>query len=173
MIRKTLCLSALCLMLLTASRFYATTVERLGLEDLVKKAHTIVIGKVTASRTYWSTDKKFILTDYTIEVDESIKGQAARTIAVTTVGGKIDDLELYVSGMPSFQKGEKAVVFVERGGAYQTVVGLGQGKFTVTNGEVANSVNDLSFPDGAPGRPVKMPLQTFKTQIRNLLNRQP
>ena len=64
-------------------------------------------------------------------------------------------------------------MFVERSGAYQTVVGLGQGKFTVTNGEVANSVNDLSYPDGAPGRPVKMPLQTFKTQIRNLLNRQP
>jgi len=171
--RKIFFLSALFLIVLTTGRFYATTVERLGLEDLVKKAQTIVIGKVTGARTYWSTDKKFILTDYTIEIDESMKGQAARSIAVTTIGGKIDDLELYVSGMPSFQKGENAVVFVEQSGAYQTVVGLGQGKFTITNGEVANSVGDLSFPDGAPGRPVKMPLQTFKTQIRNFMNRQP
>jgi hypothetical protein len=171
--RKIFFLSALFLILLTTGRFYATTVERLGLEDLVKKAHTIVIGKVIGSRTYWSTEKKFILTDYTIEVDESMKGQAASSIAVTTIGGKIDDLELYVSGMPSFQKGENAVLFVEQSGAYQTVVGLGQGKFTITNGEVANSVGDLSFPDGAPGRAVKMPLQTFKTQIRNFLNRRP
>src|SRR5215510_4393656 len=164
MARKILSLFALCLILLTANRFYATTVERLGLQDLVKKAHTIVIGKVTGSSTYWSTDKKFILTDYTIEVDESMKGQAGRTVAVTTVGGKIDDLELYVSGMPSFQKGENAVVFVERSGAYQTVVGLGQGKFTVTNGEVANRVSGLSFPDGRPASSLKVPLQSLKTQ---------
>jgi hypothetical protein len=90
---------------------------------------------------------------------------------LTTVGGKIGDLELYVSGMPSFQKGEDAVVFIEKSGAYETVVGLGQGKFTVTNGEVANTVGDLSFPDGQPGRPVRMPLQNFRNQIRTILSR--
>src|SRR5256712_2286738 len=79
----------LCSILLTASWSYATTVQRLGLEDLVKKARTIVVGKVTNSRTYWSADGRFILTDYSIEVDESLKGQASRSIAVTTIGGKI------------------------------------------------------------------------------------
>ena len=44
------------------------------------------------------------------------------------------------------------------------------GKFTVTNGEVANRVGDLAFPDGRPGNPVRMPLQTFKTQIRSFVN---
>ena len=163
--------SALCFILVIATWSYATTVQRLGLEDLVKKAHTIVVGKVTGSRTYWSADRKFILTDYTFQVDENIKGQASRTLDVTIVGGKIGDLELYVSGMPSFQNGEDAVVFIEQSGAYQTVVGLGQGKFTVSNGEVANSVDGLSFPDGRPGNPAKMPLQTFKNQIRTFLNR--
>src|SRR5215470_18503879 len=150
----------------------ATTIQRLGLEDLVKKAHRIVVGKVSNARTYWSGDRKLILTNYTIQVDENIKGQASKTIEVTTVGGKIGDVELYVSGMPAFENGENAVVFVEQSGAYQTVVGLGQGKFTVVNGEVANSVGQLSFPDGRPGTPLKMPLQTFKTQIRSFLNRQ-
>jgi hypothetical protein len=90
---------------------------------------------------------------------------------VTTVGGKIGDLELHVSGMPSFQQGEDAVLFIEQSGTYQVVVGLGQGKFTVTNGEVANAIGGLAFPDGRPGRPLKMPLQTFKDQIRSFLNR--
>jgi hypothetical protein len=171
MARKTL--SVLALLLIFTNILSGTTVQRLGLDELVKKAHTIVLGKVTGSRTYWSTDKKLILTDYTLDVDESIKGQLARTVSVTTIGGKIDDVELYVSGMPSFQKGEDTVVFIEQSGAYQVVVGLGQGKFTVANGEVANSVGDLSFPDGRPGATLKMPLQTFKTQIRNILNRQP
>jgi len=173
MARKKVSLVALPLIFVFTSALYGTTVQRLGLDELVKKAHTIVLGKVTGSRTYWSGDKKLILTDYTIDVDENIKGQAARTVSVTTIGGRIDDVELYVSGMPSFQKGEATVVFIEQSGAYQTVVGLGQGKFTVLNGEVANSVGDLSFPDGRPGAPLKMPLQTFKTQIRTLLNRQP
>ena len=162
---------ALILILLAASFSYATTVQRLGLEEMVKKAHTIVVGKVGSSRVYWSADRKLILTNYTIQVDESIKGQAAGTVEVTTVGGKIGDLQLMVSGMPSFVTGENAVVFIETSGAYQTVVGLGQGKFTVTNGEVANTVGDLSFPDGRPGTPVKMPLQNFKNQIRAMVGR--
>ncbi len=156
---------------MSAGLSHATTVQRLDLEELVKKARTIVVGKVTGSRTYWSNDGKIILTDYKIEVDESLKGQAAHTVAVTTVGGKIGDLELYVSGMPAFQNGENAVVFIEQSGLYQTVVGLEQGKFTVNNGEVANRVGGLSFPDGRAGNSLKMPLQNFKTQIRTYLNR--
>ena len=116
---------------------------------------------------------ELVLTDYSIEVSESIKGQASRSMVVTTVGGRMGDTELHVAGMPAFQKGEDAVLFVEQTGAYRTVVGLGQGKFTVVNGEVANDVGDLSFPDGRPGNPVRMPLNTFRNQIRNIVNRQP
>src|SRR5262245_25811107 len=171
---KRFCLPfALCLILSAISSTHATTVERLGLEDLVKKARTIVVGKVTGSRTYWSANGKLILTDYTVEVDETLKGQAARRMAVTAIGGKIGDLELHVSGMPAFQQGENAVVFIEQSGGYQTVVGLGQGRFTVTNGEVANKVGGLTFPDGRPGSPLRLPLQEFKAQIRTLLNRRP
>jgi hypothetical protein len=163
--------NALILILLTTTLSYATTVQRLGLEDLVKKAHTIIVGKVGNSRTYWSADKKLILTNYTIQVDESIKGRVSRSVEVTTIGGKIGDLELMVSGMPSFVAGENAVVFIETSGAYEIVVGLGQGKFTVTNGEVVNAVGGLSFPDGRPGASIRMPLQDFKNQIRTILGR--
>jgi hypothetical protein len=160
----------LAILLFTTSA-YATTVQRLGLEDLVKRAHTIVVGRVTDSRTYWAPDRKLIFTDYTIQVDESMKGQSSRSVAVTTIGGKIGDVELHVSGMPAFQRGENAVVFIEESAGRQVVLGLGQGKFTVTNGEVTNNVGDLSFPDGRPGAPLRMPLQNFKSQIRSILNK--
>ena len=172
--KTTFLISVSCLVLLIAIStisVFATTVQRLGLEDLVKKAQTIVVGKVTDSRTYWTADRKLILTNYTIQVDENIKGEPARSVEVTAIGGKIGDLELHVSGMVSFVDGENAVVFIERSGAYQTVVGLAQGKFTVTNGEVENSVGGLSFPDGRPGNPLVMPLNNFKNQIRSFLNR--
>lgn len=154
-----------------ATSAYATTVQRLGLEDLVKRAHTIVVGRVTNSRTYWTPDRKLILTNYTIQVDESMKGATSKTMEVTTIGGKVGDVELHVSGMPSFQQGESAVVFIEQSRGYQVVLGLEQGKFTVANGEVTNHVGDLSFPDGRRGAPLRMPLQNFKSQIRNILNK--
>lgn len=161
----------LLVILFMATSAYATTVQRLGLEDLVKRAHTIVVGKVTNSRTYWTPDRKLILTNYTIQIDESMKGATSKTLEVTTIGGKVGDVELHVSGMPSFQPGESAVVFIEQSAGYQVVLGLGQGKFTVTNGEVTNNVGDLSFPDGRPGAAMRMPLQTFKSQIRTILNK--
>ena len=148
---------------------HATTVECLNLDDLVKKASKIVVGKVSNSRTFWSDNGKLILTSYTIEVQETIKGQASRAVELTTVGGRIGDLVLHVSGMPSFAQGEDAVVFVENSGTYSTVVGMGQGKFTVTNGEVSNNVTGIAFPDGHPGKPLKMPLDDFKSEIKRLV----
>ena len=164
-------LSAFALILFTTPFLSATTVQRLAFEDLVKKAHHIVAGKVRSSRAYWSDNGKLILTNYAIEVDERIKGQPPRTLAVTTIGGKIGDLELHVSGMPSFEEGENIVVFTETSGAYEVVLGLGQGKFKVENGEVFNNLADLSFPDGHSGKTLRLPVETFKSQIRTILSR--
>lgn len=149
----------------------ATTVERLSLEDLVRKAQRIVVGKVTGQRTHWSDDRRLILTTYTIEIQESMKGRPSYSTELTTIGGKIGDLQLHVPGMAAFEKGEDAVVFIEDVGRVSTVVGLAQGKFSITNGEVSNAVADLTFPDGRPGKPLKLPLESFKKQIRNLVGR--
>ena len=159
-------LSFLLLFLPIAS--HATTVERLTLDDLVKKANRIVVGRVNGARTYWAGN--IILTSYTIDVQETIKGQSSHNIEVTTIGGTIGDLTLHVAGMPSFRDGEDAVVFVENTGSVSTVVGLSQGKFAVRNGEVANSVGGLEFTGRGAGAPLKMPLESFKTQIRLRLN---
>jgi hypothetical protein len=163
-------LLAICLSLIGINAS-ATTVERLGLDDLVKKAHSIVVGKVMSSRTYWTSNGKLILTDFTLDVGEQLKGSGPRRVVVTTIGGKIGNTELHVSGMPMFKQGEDAVVFIEQSGAYETVVGLGQGKFTVMNGEVTNALGGLAFPDGRPGNATRMPIDSFKAQIRNFLNR--
>jgi hypothetical protein len=149
----------------------ATTVERLNLDALVKKSNRIVIGKVRSSRTYWSSNGRLIFTSYTMDIHETLKGQAATTVELTTIGGKIGDVTLHVAGMPVFAKDEDAVVFVENSGAYSTVVGLAQGKFAVSNGEVSNDVIGLAFPDGGTARPTKMPLATLKRQIKLSLDR--
>ena len=158
------------LILISACLVQATTVQRLSLEDMTKKSNSIVLGRVRASRVYWSGN--VILTTTTINVTETIKGQVSRDIEVTTVGGTVGDTTLHVSGMPAFQSGEDAVVFVEKSGVFSTVVGLAQGKFTVDNGEVANTVTDLQFPDGNGGRPLKMPLEIFRKQLKSIIEAQ-
>lgn len=150
---------------------YASTVERLSLDDMVKKAQTIIQGKVRSSRTHWSANGKLILTTYTIDVAETIKGQQSKSVELTTIGGTIGDLMLYVSGMPAFQTGEDAVVFIEKSAGFSTVVGMSQGKFEVHNGEVSNTVTQLSFADGKGGSPIRMRLEEFKREISNRLNR--
>ena len=145
---------------------HATTVRRLSFDELVAKSESIVEGQILESRSYWTGDRKLILTSYTVQVRENMKGKAAETITVTTVGGKIGNTILHVSGMPVFEPGESAVLFLERSKSYMTVVGLNQGKFTISNGEVSNSVDGLSFSEGTSGKPMRMPLNEFKRQIK-------
>lgn len=154
-----------------AAPLYATSVQRLSLEDLVAKAQTIVEASIVSANTYRSADGKLILTNYTIDVQESLKGSPGKTVTLTTIGGRIGNTILRVSGMPAFQPGEKAVLFLEQAGAYTTIVGLNQGKFTIANGEISNSVTGLSFADGGPGGTLRMPLDEFKRQVKLRLKR--
>jgi len=145
---------------------HATTVRHLSFDDLVAKAEVIVAGQVIDSRTYRTSDGKLILTSYTVQVGENIKGKAPATLTVTTIGGRLGNTVLRVSGMPQFQTGENAVLFLERSGAYTTVVGLNQGKFSITNGEVSNTLTGLSFVDDKAGKTLKMPVDEFRRQIK-------
>ena len=150
---------------------HATTVRRLSFDELVAKAQMIVAGQVTDSTTYRTSDGKLILTSYTVQVGENIKGKAPATMTVTTIGGKLGNTILRVSGMPQFQTGESAVLFLEKSGAYTTVVGLNQGKFSISKGEISNTFTGLSFPDGNAATPLKMPVDEFKRQIKLRITR--
>jgi hypothetical protein len=150
---------------------YATSVQRLSFDELVAKADSIVQGNVVAARTYRSSDGKLILTSYTVNVRQTLKGSPAKAVTLTTIGGRIGNTVLHVSGVPVFQQGEEAVLFLEQAGAFTTVVGLNQGKFGIANGEISNTTAGLSFPDGGPGKPLKMPVDEFKRQLQLRLTR--
>ena len=165
---RTSCLSIL-LLLASVLSIHATTVKRMDLGTLVSGARDIVVGKVRESETYWSGDGRLILTRHTIEVLETLKGVNEGTVEITTIGGTIGDLTLYVAGMPVFEPGEETVLFVEASGPFRTVVGLGQGKFSVAGDFVSNSVSSLDFADRGPGRVTRMRVARFKDAIRQRL----
>lgn len=163
--------SGLVLIILLNLPIHATTVKRLDLDGLVAIADTIVVGEVRRSEIYWSVDGRLILTRHTIQVDETLKGFPAGTVEVTTVGGTIGDRTLYVAGMPAFADRERTILFLEAAGSYRTVVGLGQGKFSVADGVISNDVSELQFADGERGVATRMRLSEFKDEIRQRVNR--
>ena len=153
-------------------KLLATTVERFTLEDLSLRSHAIVQGVVRGSRSFWTSDRRLILTSTTLEVTETLKGQPGRIIEVTTVGGQVGETALHVSGMPAFTAGENAIVFMENSGAYLTVLGMSQGKFTISNEQARNSVSGLNFADGAASSNTQLPLQSLKNAIRSALEQE-
>ena len=69
-------LTALLFLACSATMASATQVVQLDTRGLVRSSHDIVIGEVTASRSYWNPEHSRIFTDITVRIAESLKGAA-------------------------------------------------------------------------------------------------
>lgn len=124
--------------LLTILGFYGATTAaadthpRWSLEELSQFATLVVRGEVLEVSARWDPDVEAIYTYATVAVDETWKGDlASRSVVVKLLGGRIDDLELRVTGSPELRAGEQVVLFLEvrpRDGTLYPV-GLSQGVF--------------------------------------------
>jgi hypothetical protein len=145
------CFSVLLLLLGSIFSIHATTAKRMDLDQLVSGAQEIVVGKVRDSETSWSGDGRLILTRHRIEVSETLKGVNDGSVEITTIGGTIGDLTLYVAGMPVFEPGQQWARLVSE------IFGLSRfdGWIELEASEnslrayTATGANDLSEFDGA------------------------
>jgi hypothetical protein len=169
----------------------ATTVQRFTLSDLAKKSDSIVLARVEDQSSRMEAGTKEIYTYITLRVLEPVKGMKAEaakkgassdaTITIRQLGGTVGHYMSIVPGMPSFKNGEEVVLFLtpkDRAG-YPWVVGLQQGKYTVTtdaNGmkHVRNDVDGLRVlsPNGTVNeakvsseQPLNAFLDGIKTQL--------
>ena len=92
----------------------ATTLKRMGLEDLVKTHSKIVVGEVVDVHSYWNHDGTFILTDVRILAEQVLKGrlQEQSEITVTLLGGEVGDLATLIIGGAELVKGSSYVLFL-------------------------------------------------------------
>jgi hypothetical protein len=70
------------------------------LDEIAKAGERIVVGRVLSSTCRWGEGKKMIWTDYTVQVDETWKGQAGQTIVVSVAGGRVDGKSIEVTHVP-------------------------------------------------------------------------
>jgi len=115
------------LVILLPSLAVASLIQALDLAGLTARADRIVIAQVVSAKSEWDAPRRVIHTRFEIEVEEVWKGSAAGREVIIQPGGTVGDIEMRVHGMPAFEVGEKAVLFLE-GQTAPRVVGMSQGK---------------------------------------------
>jgi hypothetical protein len=98
--------------------------------EMTARADLVVRGTVSRAAGRWAG--KRIVTEVTVRVDASLKGAAAAEITLYIPGGVVDGIGMAVSGSPAFAPGEEVVVFLRQKGSLYDVVGLSQGKYSIT-----------------------------------------
>lgn len=109
----------------------ATVSVALSLDEMVDHADHVAL--VTCESAQASRDDRGrIVTDYTLRVEESMKGDGGATLTMRSLGGVIGDLGMRVEGEPHPELGRRYVVFLERRGGQLRAVGMSQGVMPVT-----------------------------------------
>ena len=158
----------------------ATTVLPLFLDEIIDGSAVAFQGTVTENRSDRDA-KGFIVTYTTFSVSDVLKGQVGSSYTIKQIGGSLpaENLNYKVFGVPTFAVGRSYVVFLPGVSAagFSSPVGLSQGRFGVSGGEVSNGrdFGELMsrMAPGAAGRApqvngprTRLGLEDFKAAIR-------
>ena len=101
-------LFAFALMVTAVTSADATTLKRMGLDELSRTNERAVVGRVLDARSYWNSDATFILTDVRFAVDKVIKGNPnEKEITLTLMGGTVGETTtMIVAGADLVADGE-------------------------------------------------------------------
>ena len=133
-----------------------------SLEQLSTEAEIVVVGTVGEQEARFNDRQTAILTDTTIEVEETLVGAAGVTLTVTEYGGIVGDRGLSVSGLPRFREGDRVLLFLCRDilGLLRTC-GAQQGRL-----DVRTSLDGTVMAHGLlAGRPLEATLQDLRVRI--------
>jgi hypothetical protein len=161
---------------LLAAPALATTVAKMDLAQLVKRADLIVQGQVQSVYSQWDEERHLVFTYISIRVDDSLKGASRQSVLIRQIGGTVGTVQMSVAGVPQFKSGEMAVVFLKRqdDSTFQ-VVGMNQGLYEIVEDFAVSNVFGVDLFDSKTGeisKPLiggRAPLEQLKTKIRELL----
>jgi hypothetical protein len=118
----------------------------LQLDKLVGMSDVIVTGNVTNLVSQWDKSRGTIWTYVTIRCGEFLKGfQFTPEITIQVAGGEVDKIRMEASGAPTFQVGERVLVFLKNHAPEPYgVVGWAEGKYTFSSGRLMS--RGVEFP---------------------------
>jgi hypothetical protein len=169
-------LGAAVLTALLITNAMATTVVRMELPQLVKNSDSIVQGRVEQVYVQWDAARGLAFTYVSVNVGDPMKGERKRSVLIRQLGGKVGSMNVTVSGMPRFSKGEEVIVFLkdQKDGTFQ-VLGMNQGKYEVADDFAVSNVSGIEVFNPKTGQietPAfvdRAPIESFKAKIRGLV----
>src|SRR5690242_18495928 len=135
---KTLALLFLCATSVSAAVFDHLPTDR----ELVDRSELVVVGTVRRAESRIRPDTGWVVTDYEIAVEETLKGSPSATVIVSEVGGVAEGRFTVVSDGVTYRVGQRVMTFLRPtgDGSYVTTA-MSNGKFEFArNGEGASIV---------------------------------
>lgn len=160
----------------------ASVLLHLSMAEMTEQSSAILLGRCVEVKSAW--DEGSIVTHNVFEVREYYKGNLGLRLTITEPGGQVENMVAEYPGVPQFQVGEEAVLFVwtsPRG--RHTVIGLTQGKFRVRRdsktGEVVLRQSSSNEPmlepahhsHGGTVSPLSFSLAAFRQQVAAMSQR--
>lgn len=154
----------------------ASTFLAMNQRELVRDSAAVVDGEVLQVHSFWEPSGRIMVTEAIVKVTDSVFGEAGSVVVVRTFGGTVEGYNVKAEGFPTFNRGERLLLYLEpeREGAHR-VTGYQQGQYRVVRDKSGMEVAVPTFEaeaalitrDGreAP-RPRALPLATLKSQIR-------
>jgi hypothetical protein len=111
----------------------ASIIMALDLPTLVQEADHIAVVEVASVHTAWDERHERIYSTIDLTVIENWKAPTSTAsppqhLTIVQAGGTVGDITMTVTGMGSFVKGERSLVFLRGPANHAQVVGMTQGK---------------------------------------------
>ena len=152
-------------------------------DELVQQSQLIATGRCVETHTSWIGRTLYTLA--TIQVSETLKGQAAQTLTVAIPGGVDMNRKIPVAmrfpGAPEFQAEEEVFLFLSPAKTVPgfVVTGLSAGKFSIVDDDQGNKVVSSSISvvthDGNQfenGAKHSLKLDEFKEKVKGKIGQQ-
>jgi hypothetical protein len=161
----------------------ASTFLAMSQEELVAGSAAVVDARVAKVESFWNRERTAILTEATVRVDEVIVGEAPAFVKVRTFGGRVGRMRVEAPGFPTFEAGQRLLLFLYREPADGSVrvQGYQLGQYRIDKG--ADGV-EMAVPMADPGvrrlradgkaleAPQALRLDSLKESLRDIGERQ-
>jgi hypothetical protein len=162
---------------------HASTFLAMTQEELVAGSAAVVDARVVQVKSFWNREHTAILTEALVRVDETIVGEAPAFVKVRTFGGTVGRLRIDAPGFPTFERGQRLLLFLytEPADGSVRVQGYRMGEYRVETGAdgveravpMADAGMLLLRRDGKVAeRPQTVALDAFKAGLREIGERQ-
>jgi hypothetical protein len=140
--------------ILLASAASATVFQATNDRQLLDRSDAIVVATVRDSVSRLRADG-YVVTDYRLDVEQTLKGTAAGTITVSEIGGAAGQRFTVIADSAVYTPGERVMVLLrKRGDGTYLTTSMAMGKFSFTRDAAGESVltRDVSELTADPAR---------------------